>query len=346
MGNHRFRFSDMIPNAWFYKLKDMGKTRKQSSATSTLQTSHVSQPRNSYHFSRARTDRICRSPINTKALDANYPDPPRVSSRKKPKRRTIYRPSPKLVSTWSNSNFSSSLETSPELKADFHDHESLVSETDFQVLAAPDSFCECEVTSDIIIDVNNTESFTGKFEKLDGFNSIYELQLPPILTKPRKFDQVTNAGTRSSDSEMEELEASRSLSVKKVKRERIRAQNEPKPRLQMRKSSAGGIRLRSNTPKMSRKKIPRKSVCVSSSPRSRSLGESFAVVKSSVDPQRDFRESMVEMIVENNLRTTKHLEELLACYLSLNSKEYHHLIVKAFEEIWLEMTDLLHLPMM
>jgi uncharacterized protein (TIGR01568 family) len=74
--------------------------------------------------------------------------------------------------------------------------------------------------------------------------------------------------------------------------------------------------------------------------RNKTLSESFAVVKFSVDPQRDFKDSMVEMIVENNIRGSKDLEDLLACYLSLNSKEYHYIIVKAFEQIWFDMTDL------
>uniref|UniRef100_A0A2P2Q1V0 Transcription repressor n=1 Tax=Rhizophora mucronata TaxID=61149 RepID=A0A2P2Q1V0_RHIMU len=49
---------------------------------------------------------------------------------------------------------------------------------------------------------------------------------------------------------------------------------------------------------------------------------------------------MMEMIVENNMQSSKDLEELLACYLSLNSNEYHDLIVKAFEQIWFYMVDL------
>lgn len=60
------------------------------------------------------------------------------------------------------------------------------------------------------------------------------------------------------------------------------------------------------------------------------------MMKNSSDPQRDFRESMMEMIVENNLKASRDLEELLACYLSLNSNEYHDVIVKAFEEIWFD----------
>ncbi|TMW83134.1 hypothetical protein EJD97_002795 [Solanum chilense] len=70
----------------------------------------------------------------------------------------------------------------------------------------------------------------------------------------------------------------------------------------------------------------------------RSVGEkSYAVVKSSKNPQKDFKESMVEMIVKNNIKTSKDLEELLACYLSLNSHHYHHLIIKVFKQIWFDL---------
>jgi uncharacterized protein (TIGR01568 family) len=68
--------------------------------------------------------------------------------------------------------------------------------------------------------------------------------------------------------------------------------------------------------------------------------DSFAVVKSSYDPQRDFRESMVEMILQNNIRASKDLEDLLICYLSLNSDEYHDLIIKVFKQIWFDLTDI------
>ncbi|CAL9196268.1 unnamed protein product [Musa hybrid cultivar] len=61
--------------------------------------------------------------------------------------------------------------------------------------------------------------------------------------------------------------------------------------------------------------------------------ENLVVVKSSSDPMRDFMESMVEMIVENNIYDAKDLGELLACYLSLNSREYHEVIIKVFDHI-------------
>ncbi|GJU22881.1 transcription repressor OFP1-like protein [Tanacetum coccineum] len=72
----------------------------------------------------------------------------------------------------------------------------------------------------------------------------------------------------------------------------------------------------------------------------RSVAESMAVMKTSVDPWRDFKESMVEMIMENNIKTSKDLEDLLACYLSLNSDEYHDLIINVFKQIWFECTDI------
>ncbi|KAJ6914053.1 hypothetical protein NC651_016340 [Populus alba x Populus x berolinensis] len=62
--------------------------------------------------------------------------------------------------------------------------------------------------------------------------------------------------------------------------------------------------------------------------------DSFAVVKSSSDPYNDFRKSMVEMIVEKQIFAAKDLEQLLQCFLSLNSYHHHGIIVEVFMEIW------------
>ncbi|KAL0926358.1 hypothetical protein M5K25_002580 [Dendrobium thyrsiflorum] len=86
-----------------------------------------------------------------------------------------------------------------------------------------------------------------------------------------------------------------------------------------------------NSPRLARKRVQALS---KGKQRKERLKESIAVVKSSSDPQKDFRESMVEMILENNLLASKDLEDLLASYLSLNSREYHDMIVEVFEEIW------------
>ncbi|KAL0442605.1 UNVERIFIED_CONTAM: Transcription repressor OFP5 [Sesamum latifolium] len=65
--------------------------------------------------------------------------------------------------------------------------------------------------------------------------------------------------------------------------------------------------------------------------------DSFAVVKSSFKPQQDFRDSMVEMIRAKRIRQPEELQELLACYLTLNHDGHHELIIKVFQEVWFEL---------
>ncbi|KAM6574900.1 hypothetical protein CsatA_023227 [Cannabis sativa] len=65
--------------------------------------------------------------------------------------------------------------------------------------------------------------------------------------------------------------------------------------------------------------------------------ESFAVVKCSYDPHKDFKESMVEMIMEKKITQPEEFEELLACYLTLNSDEYHDVIMKVFRQVWFDL---------
>lgn len=65
--------------------------------------------------------------------------------------------------------------------------------------------------------------------------------------------------------------------------------------------------------------------------------ERFAVIKCSFNPQQDFRDSMIEMILERGIRKPEELEELLACYLTLNSDEYHDIIIEVFRQLWFEM---------
>nr|XP_023926913.1 transcription repressor OFP7-like [Quercus suber] len=62
--------------------------------------------------------------------------------------------------------------------------------------------------------------------------------------------------------------------------------------------------------------------------------ESYAVVKKTENPYEDFKRSMLEMILEKQMFETKDLEELLHCFLSLNSRVHHGVIVEAFSEIW------------
>ncbi|KAE8773476.1 putative plant-specific domain TIGR01568 family protein [Hordeum vulgare] len=68
----------------------------------------------------------------------------------------------------------------------------------------------------------------------------------------------------------------------------------------------------------------------------RRVEESVAVVKESADPLADFRRSMLQMIVEKEIVGGADLRELLHRFLSLNSPHHHHLIIRAFAEIWEE----------
>jgi len=89
-------------------------------------------------------------------------------------------------------------------------------------------------------------------------------------------------------------------------------------------------------PRKSSKKIEMRSI----SPRRNSrqklrrwVTQSSLEVKYSSNPEEDFMESIVEMIVEKNIVELKDLEELFGCYISLNSREHHDAIVKVFEKI-------------
>ncbi|KAG0476990.1 hypothetical protein HPP92_013831 [Vanilla planifolia] len=136
---------------------------------------------------------------------------------------------------------------------------------------------------------------------IDVFNVVSERSLHPIATKPVRKEPNKHA-----------------LLATKLSSKQGNARN-PSPGLHR-------IKIRSHSPRLA-KRVPRKG-----------LTESYVMVKTSTNPQKDFMESMVEMIVENNLLSSKDLEELLACYLTLNSKEYHDMIVKVFEQIWLALT--------
>ncbi|XP_022133157.1 transcription repressor OFP6-like [Momordica charantia] len=66
----------------------------------------------------------------------------------------------------------------------------------------------------------------------------------------------------------------------------------------------------------------------------RSGGESVAVEKDSDDPYLDFRHSMVQMILENEIYSKQDLRQLLHCFIHLNAPSHHGIIIRAFAEIW------------
>jgi uncharacterized protein (TIGR01568 family) len=58
-----------------------------------------------------------------------------------------------------------------------------------------------------------------------------------------------------------------------------------------------------------------------------------AMEKCSDDPREDFRESMIEMIMTNRIQEPKDLRSLLNYYISMNSDEYHGIILEVFHEV-------------
>lgn len=61
--------------------------------------------------------------------------------------------------------------------------------------------------------------------------------------------------------------------------------------------------------------------------------ESQTIAMVSEDPYRDFKCSLEEMVEAHKIREWSRLEQLLHCYLRLNSSEYHNIIVHAFVEL-------------
>ncbi|KAH6836888.1 hypothetical protein C2S53_008600 [Perilla frutescens var. hirtella] len=318
MGNHRFKLSDMMPNAWFYKLRDMSKVRSHNPSHSIKKNmqSSTPNPRKSFYYTTEpiRMDnKLCISP--------KFFDPPRKSSKKRGKRKTIYMPSPRKIAPseaeipiWLKpSDIDDYLEsgpTSPD-RADFP--ESSLSGFEY----GPDQSYLSSSATDIIIDVDETSYM------LTEFDMISEPDLPPIQTKPAVS--------------LEESVVSNNTSIKfPIEKEKPRRNKRSSTSPGSRKSFSGGVKIRG---KKSEGRRRRKTV-KEEKKKGVFYSESFAIVKASFDPEKDFRESMMEMIVENNIKGSKDLEELLACYLSLNSNHYHHLIIKAFEQIWFSMSQL------
>ncbi|WOL09995.1 transcription repressor OFP13-like [Canna indica] len=55
------------------------------------------------------------------------------------------------------------------------------------------------------------------------------------------------------------------------------------------------------------------------------------------DPYLDFRASMEEMVAAHELRDWRCLQELLHCYLRLNEKKHHKVIVLAFVDLLMQL---------
>lgn len=311
MGNQKFKLSNMIPNAWFYKLKDMNTTKTSKSQPIKQRSHHTPppppppttkktttndpplqcQPRKSYHITRELN-------LQPQELDFLHLSPPRKSKSSSKSRKSSRR---------TNSVSSSSCKSTATFQSYHSKSHSPTSTTIFE-----DTLLKTEHKTedfDIIID---KESFYTEINTLN-------FKLPPIITKQEQKPSFL--------SKQQKL-----ITAPILKEQRISSTP--------RKNPEKGVRLKINSPRIMGIKQAQNGISGRKSmslKKRRSISESFAVVKSSFDPQRDFKESMVEMIVQNNLRTSKDLEDLLACYLSLNSDEYHDVIIKVFKQIWFDL---------
>ncbi|RWV88445.1 hypothetical protein BHE74_00054335 [Ensete ventricosum] len=67
--------------------------------------------------------------------------------------------------------------------------------------------------------------------------------------------------------------------------------------------------------------------------------ESITMTMSSEDPYQDLRASMEEMVVAHELKEYHSLQELLNCYLRLNERKNHKVIVLAFVDLLIHLMD-------
>ncbi|KAF3321842.1 transcription repressor OFP1-like protein [Carex littledalei] len=314
MGKYKFRFSDMVPNAWFYKLRDMGSHNRRRNqnywGTSTSQlakksfTSQSSSPkislvanRASYYYSTAVLEArlSLNSPVHlTRRQDVDLPvDPPRKSKRRH--RKVLFKcHSPKLVS------MSTSIRCNCSDGRDKHEiHATKNYETRIFDSEKPTGF------TDFNFDTDNKNSISKKLEKTKNSSNMIELTLSPIRTRS---DQAFKVSDNSFYTENK------------------------RPDMKTKRASLAVYRIR--------KRVVTKKKATKEKKLNRDMKESLAVMKYSSNPQRDFMESMIEMIIANNMRSSNDLEDLLASYLSLNSVDYHSVIVKVFKQVWIDLSRL------
>ncbi|KAM0852269.1 hypothetical protein ACQ4PT_051869 [Festuca glaucescens] len=351
MGRHKFRLSDMIPNAWFFKLRDM-RAARGTGAASPGAASRAGRPpstprRTSYYYSPRAGDPV-GSPLHPRASDTQFPplplSPPRRSSSKRRHRR---RPVKLAPSVSGSSVLSSPVSTGcrcrrkPELVAvQAPDtppcrRDRFVGYND----DSPETLKKPTVTVDEL-HLNGKVITSATDIIIDLRTKKNKTLLPPIVTKPAR---TTPNGCELEDKHIDIVARATQRTTAPFSDEQ-QSKVVVKPRRSA-PSSARRLKTRGNTPRVasSRKPKPPAPAPAPSPARTKPpppLAESFAVVKTSRDPRRDFRESMEEMIAENGICTAADLEDLLACYLSLNAAEYHDLIVDVFEHIWAGLADI------
>jgi uncharacterized protein (TIGR01568 family) len=350
MGRRKFRLSDMMPNSWFYKLRDMrraggrsaagGASVTQAKGSRSTQQAGTPRPlpapqphRPSYYY--ASRDRLLQPPPAPQPTEAATED-----DRRQPVPRRTESPSRSFKRRHRTASQLMPVAQAPDARHRRRDTciggdgTGDVREFGEPTVKAPPSM----------------GTFNGKVIASDT-DIIFDLRddvmperlLRPIVTRPARKDSECRyqlkerrvavhrgAVTPRTSSASEQGGSPRRSSVSSG---RCRLKTRVKsPRL----ASRGSRKGKSTNPATTQAASPSPRKAAPAKP---PLEESFAVVKASVDPRKDFRESMEEMIAEQGIRDAGDLEDLLACYLTLNAAEHHDVIVEVFEEIWVSLAS-------
>ncbi|PKI54671.1 transcription repressor OFP2-like [Punica granatum] len=213
----------------------------------------------------------------------------------------------------------------------------------------------CATITDIIIDMNHEHSTSppNRMKNPKDQDATPEPKLPPISTRRATPDDKSSTAAatliRRASFKLEGFKRhDQPTRYIEVDEESVRPRTDQNFRGHIaRKSTSGtsaGIKLRTNNASRAaagrkmqaaraRKSTSSSAIACSNFP-NKNLTRSFAIAKLSVDPQGDFKDSMEEMITGHNIRASKDLEDLLACYLSLNPSQHRDYIIRAFEDIW------------
>ncbi|KAK3034347.1 hypothetical protein RJ639_032245 [Escallonia herrerae] len=178
------------------------------------------------------------------------------------------------------------------------------------------------------------------------FNTFNEFQSKPNSKKSRKtrkkkkaqlksqeFDQTHEFNYYNWYSSSDTDDETTLFSSKSLSSDSSESLHTTKPRCGISSNTSRATERSGISSNSSRAVETRKGAAIGAKPLQGKVKDSFAVVKRSSDPHSDFRTSMVEMIVERQIFAAKDLENLLQCFLSLNSVRHHKVIVEVFDEI-------------
>uniref|UniRef100_A0A0D9WHP6 Transcription repressor n=1 Tax=Leersia perrieri TaxID=77586 RepID=A0A0D9WHP6_9ORYZ len=342
MGRRKFKLSDMMPNAWFYKLRDMRAARGSRGGGAMQRPLSSSSSSSLVRGSRAAQHQM----VGTPRLGSSSSLPHRPSYYYTTRDREL--PPPPIDVRFS------SLTLSPPTRTHRRRHRDgkvSVGPTDGVVDASPgssrrrrdvlvgrDREFRRRAAADVIpdeedaVDVKVITSEADIIIDLGADDDTPERVLRPIVTRPaarRDLDWRDPSPEVNKHVDLAEL---MTTTTPRASSSASSEQSKPRRSSVSSSSSRRHLKTRTNSPRLAA--ACRKAKHGKQSAPAPAVANSYPVVMASTDPRRDFLESIEEMIAANGIRDAGDLEDLLACYLSLNSDEHHDLIIEAFEQVW------------